>query len=158
LDHVSVDLQVLVVYLEILTAVILRCLRPGNPDGVVLPRSFLLQFVQRRRPPKFDLSELEPLFSPLQQLVESIHLNHGIVSFYHDRAFVLPMNDPLSRLASNRGTLAGQGPDCIPFSSDLSKVGERLNLQSLTLPLYSFRCLVLSTRVPHIVMQVLTLR
>ena len=79
---ISIDLQVLVVYLEILTAIILRCLRPHNADGVILPRSFLIQFVQRRRPPQFDCSKLEPLFSPLQRLVRSIHLGHGIESFH----------------------------------------------------------------------------
>ena len=79
---VSIDLQVLVVYLEILTAIILRCLRPDNTDGVILPRSFLIQFVQRRRPPPFDCSKLEPLFSPLQRLINSIHLGHGIELFH----------------------------------------------------------------------------
>lgn len=82
LRDVSIDLQVLVVYLEILTAIILRCLRPDNMDGVILPRSFLIQFIQRRRPPQFDCSKLEPLFSPLQQLVNSIHLGQGMVLFH----------------------------------------------------------------------------
>jgi len=102
LDCVTIDAQVLVVYLEILTAIILRCLRPGNADGVTLPRSFLIQFVQRRRPPKLDLSELEPLFLPLQQLVESIHQGHGMASFYHNRTFALPMK-VLSRHPSSTG-------------------------------------------------------
>ena len=123
MERISIDAHVLVTYLEILTAIILRCLRPSNADGVILPRSFLVQFVQRRRPPRFDLRELEPLLLPLQQLVVAIHLGYGIAQIHHDYAIMLLMDVVLSRLPTSRWPTAGQDLDSISFSPNLSDVG-----------------------------------
>jgi hypothetical protein len=136
LEPVKIDAHVLVVYLEVLTAVILRCLRPGNVDRTVLPRSFLIQFVQRRRPPRFDLSELEPLFLPLQQLAEQLHLGRGIYRFIVMALSCYSRNSCLLGLLRVAGYRIDHAP-AVFRSLLISRmwVKPRLNLQSLTLPL-----------------------
>lgn len=123
MERISIDAHVLVVYLEILTAIILRCLRPSNADGVILPRSFLVQFVQRRRPPRFDLRELDPLLLPLQQLVEAIHIGYGMAQIDRDYAIVLLMDVVLSRLPASGRPIAGEDLNSISLPSNLSDVG-----------------------------------
>ena len=65
------------VFLEILTAILVGCVRQGRMDRAVLPRSFLFYLSQRPRLPTVKFLIVH-LLQPLEALVETVFLGQGM--------------------------------------------------------------------------------